>query len=212
MWFKIINSTDTSNMTKNDVQEVSYPKRLVDDNGIQYPISVLQKFTSQEIIDLFGLYKYDDKKYLYSTLDNELEQAVFSHYSLENNQIVEYETKESKTLSQDQINSIVRERQKTEDLTYRTKRRQAYFQRLSPEQDSITALGEVVDAIYQAIYHGDVEKLEFVSNIIEGVKADFPNSANVSFIVTSDDPNTVPDPKNPYHTTVTNMGPPAANT
>lgn len=202
MWFKIINATDTSNMTKNDVQEVSYPKRLTDGNGIQYPTSVLEKFSSQEIIDLFGLYKYDTKKYLfdYSNLDSELEQSVFSHYSLENNQIVEYEKKESKDLSQERIDVILQERQRIEDLTYRTKRKEAYIQRLSPEQDPITAIGEVVDAIYHAIYHGDVEKLEFVSSIIEGVKEDFPNSANVSFVVTSDDPDAFADPKDPYFT------------
>lgn len=174
MYAKIMNpSADLNNLNKNDLEFTMTPKRLVDSNGIQYPISVLRSFTKENVYNLFGYLECNiNDDYDMSTYDDELHDVYISHYYVSD--YVLYENRRLQDKSQNIIDEVLNRRVFETSIEYRKLRKEAYINELSPERDPITALGDVVDALYQAIYHGEIEKLNELAIRIEDIKQRYP--------------------------------------
>lgn len=175
-WAKLLNSnSDKDNLIKKDFEIIEYPDRLTDNKGLQYPSAAIYRFSDQENVDLFGLYKYE-MIISYDKIDEEIEEIYTEKYYIENTKLVEKISKRNK--SQEEIDQILKERQEKslyeEQYGYRELRKIAYINQLSPERDAISTLGDVVDALYQAIWKGDASKLEELSFKIEDIKSQFP--------------------------------------
>lgn len=172
MYAKIINiSSDQSNLNESDLEFIDNPKSLVDSNGIQYSLSVLRKFTNEEIYNLFGLLIVDNNND-YAEWDDEIQDRVISHYYVSD--YVLYKNFILQDKSQEIIDEVNTKREFETSIEYRKQRKEAYIRDISPEQDPITALGDVVDALYQAIYHGEIDKLNEVAVKIELIKERYP--------------------------------------
>ena len=176
MYAKIINiSSDQSNLSDSDLEFIDNPKSLVDSNGIQYSLSVLQKFTKEEIYNLFGLLIVDNNND-YTEWDSDIQDRVISHYYVSD--YVLYKNFILQDKSQEIIDEVNTKREFEASIEYRKQRKEAYIRDISPEQDPITTLGDVVDALYQAIYHGEVDKLNEVAVKIESIKERYPKPSS----------------------------------
>jgi hypothetical protein len=183
MYAKIINeNVDTSNMSELDLYIVERPNSLTDSSGIQYPISVLDKFSRIEILNLFNIREViNSNNYNESEWDVDLQERVFSHYSISTNNEFILKNFILQDKPQDIIDRVNAERELEASIEYRKRRKEAYINELSPEKDPISTLGDVVDALYQAIYHGEVEKLNELAIKIENIKSIYPKpSANTA--------------------------------
>ena len=76
--------------------------------------------------------------------------------------------------SQEIIDQVNERRAFEQSIEYRKQRKLAYIEQISPEKDPITTIGDVVDALYQVIQHGDTTKLDEVSVKIEQIKSQYP--------------------------------------
>lgn len=182
MYVQIINSNaNESNLSEDDIR-LFYPERLVDNDGIQYPLSVLTKFSNEQIYNLFGLRQMiNNHLYNESDFDDEIHEKVLSHYdvSSDNNYIRKNWKKQDKP--QEIIDEVKAKREFEASIEYRKQRKEAYIREISPEEDAISTLGDVVDALYQAIYFGETDKLNELSTIIERIKEIYPKpSANTA--------------------------------
>ena len=72
------------------------------------------------------------------------------------------------------INDVNKRRSFENSIDYRRLRREAYIRDISPEQDIITTIGDVLDALYKAVYHNDSAKLNELAIKIESIKASIP--------------------------------------
>lgn len=172
MYAKIINaSSDQNNLNVSDLEFVDNLKSLVDSNGIQYPFSVLRKFTKETIYNLFGLLTVESNND-YTEWDSDIQDRVISHYYVSD--YVLYKNLVLQNKSQEIIDEVNAKREFEASIEYRKQRKEAYISEISPEQDTITTLGDVVDALYQAIYHGEVDKLNDLALKIESIKERYP--------------------------------------
>lgn len=175
MYARIINeNADENNLIETDL-EIFYPSRLVDSEGIQYSLSVLQKFTPDIIFNLFGIREIKHHhNYSEDAWDEEIQERVFTHYnvSTDNNYIIKNFSLQNKP--QEIIDSVMHRREFESSISYRVDRRNAYASELSPEGDLLCSIGDVLDALYQAIYHGEIDKLGEISTKIEDIKTRYP--------------------------------------
>ena len=160
------------------------PTKLVDKNGIQYPLSFFYKSTSSEKYELFDILEvvlledYDVENF-----DMELQDIQLSKIHSTGSPSKLYKTVVAVDKSQEEIDKVLSRRELEEFIDYRKRRKEAYIENISPEKDPITTLGDVVDALYQAVYHGDAEKLNALAIVIEDIKLQYPkpvDSANTA--------------------------------
>jgi hypothetical protein len=172
MYAKIVNSSsDQNNLNESDLIFIDNPKSLVDFNGIQYPLSVLRNFTNEKIYNLFGLLSVESNND-YTEWNSDIQDRVISHYYVSN--YVLYKNLVLQNKSQEIIDEVNVKREFEASIEYRKQRKEAYISEISPEQDPVTTLGDVVDALYQAIYHGEVDKLNDLALKIENIKERYP--------------------------------------
>lgn len=172
MYAKIVNSSsDQNNLNESDLNFIDNPKFLVDFNGVQYPLSVLRKFTNEKIYNLFGLLTVENNND-YTEWDSDIQDRVISHYYVSD--YVLYKNFVLQNKSQEIIDEVNSKREFEASIEYRKQRKEAYISEISPERDPVTTLGDVVDALYQAIYHGEVDKLNDLAVKIESIKERYP--------------------------------------
>lgn len=185
MFGKILNSNaDLNNLSEEDVILDYKPTKLVDKNGIQYPLSYFYKSTAEEKYDLFGILEIVVlEDYEVENFDIELQDVRLTKIHSAGSPPKIYKTLIAADKPQEEIDVVLLRRGKLKSIDYRSKRKEAYIQSLSPEKDPISTLGDVVDALFQAVYHGDVEKLNTLAPIIDEIKLQYPkpvDSANTA--------------------------------
>jgi hypothetical protein len=167
----INNPIDLLDISSNDVVFNYFPRKLVDGNGIQYPLSVLNVYDGQKILDLFGIYTVEEVKD-FVTYDPELEDMIVGNIKIDGYKIIKTYILQDK--SQEIIDQVNEKRAFEQSIEYRKQRKLAYIEQISPEKDPITTLGDVVDALYQVIQNGDTTKLDEISVKIESIKSQYP--------------------------------------
>lgn len=174
MFSKLIKQdVDILNLSTNDISLPYNPEKLVDFNGNQYHTAVLNRFDSQTIFDLFEIYTVEDvHDYDQNSFDSELQDIIIDNIKIDGYKMIRTYKVQSK--SQDVIDQVNERRQLENSIEYRENRKLAYIEEISPEKDPISTLGDVVDALYHVIQHGDTSKLEDLSVKIESIKQRFP--------------------------------------
>lgn len=185
MFGKILNSNaDLNNLSEEDVILDYVPVKLIDKNGIQYPLSYFNRSTIEEKYDLFDILEVISlEDYDVENFDIELQNIQLTKIHSAGSPPKIFKTLVAVDKPQEEIDAVLLRRGKLKSIDYRSKRKEAYIQRISPEKDPISSLGDVVDALFQAVYHGDVEKLNELAPLIDEIKLQYPQpivSANTA--------------------------------